>query len=189
MANNTNTTGVRLPGTPSIPPSVARKGIIPAALLAALTGPLAHQTLERWEGNIKRVYADRLAGGLPTYCAGRTDRAAVVGTELTDDQCRAVNKVTLLEYGYAVLGCVNWDYLQPSTLIGLTMFAINVGKDGACNSRAVQLINVGKVQAGCRALATGPDGKPVWSYAGGVYVQGLQNRRLAERDLCLQGAV
>ncbi len=180
--------GVDLPAPPRVPANLARKGAIPAALLAALTSPLAYTTLERWEGNVLQVYADHLAGGLPTYCAGRTDRAAVVGTKLTSDQCQAVNKTTLLEYGYAVLGCVNWDYLTAKRLIGLTMFAINVGKDAACGSRAVRLINGGAVLQGCNALAVDPDGKPAWSYSGGVFVQGLQNRRQAESTLCKDGA-
>lgn len=180
--------GAELPADPRVPLALARKGAIPAVLLAALTSPLAYTTLERLEGNVKQVYADHLAGGLPTYCAGRTDPKAQVGTKLTDDQCREVNKVTLLEYGYAVLGCANWDYLTATRLIGLTMFAINVGKDGACGSRAVRLINAGQIAQGCDALARGPDGKPAWSYAGGQFVQGLQNRRQAERKLCLEGA-
>lgn len=173
-----------IPKTPSIPAKVARKGAIPLVLTAALSSPLALTMLERWEGNVKQVYADHLAGDLPTYCAGRTDPNAVLGTKLTGDQCQAINKTTLIEYGYAVLGCVNWDYLTPPRLIGLTMFAINVGKEGACGSRAVRLINAGDLVAGCDAIARGPDGRPVWSFAGGQYVQGLQNRRQAERKLC-----
>lgn len=177
--------GVTLPRQPSMPAALVRKGAIPTALLAALTSPLAYSTLERWEGNIKQVYADKLAGNLPTYCAGRTDRAAVVGTKLTDDQCREVNKATLLEYGYAVLACVSWDYLTARRLIGLTMFAVNVGKEGACGSAAVRAINAGRIAEGCNLLARKPNGEPNWSYASGVYVQGLQNRRQAERALCL----
>lgn len=173
-----------IPPPPRLPANLARKGVIPAALVAALTSPAAVMTLERWEGNILHVYADHLAHGLPTYCAGRTDKGAVVGAKLTDDDCREVNKITLLEYGYAVLGCANWDHLTPDRLVALTMFAVNVGKEGACASRAVRLINAGDVLAGCAALATGPDGKPAWSYAGGRYVQGLQNRRQAEKTLC-----
>ena len=69
-----------IPETPGVSAKLAKKGAIPAALLAALTSPLAYTTLERWEGNIKHVYADHLAGGLPTYCAGRTDWKAAVGT-------------------------------------------------------------------------------------------------------------
>lgn len=171
---------------PRMPAALARKGAIPAALLAALTSPLAFTTLERWEGNVLEVYADHLAGGLPTYCAGRTDPKAVVGAKLTSDQCQSINKTTLLEYGYAVLGCVNWDYLTARRLIGLTVFAINVGKEGACSSQAVRQINAGAVKAGCDLIARRPDGSPNWSYAGGFYWQGLQNRRQAERALCLE---
>ena len=175
-----------IPKPPNMPTAVLKKGAIPTALAAALTSPLAYQTLERWEGNVLHVYADHLADGLPTYCAGRTDKGAVVGTKLTADDCREVNKTTLLEYGYSVLGCANWDHLTPNRLIALTMFSINVGKEGACNSRAMRLINAGDVAAGCSAMATGPDGKPVWSFANGQYVQGLQNRRQAEKSLCLK---
>ncbi len=162
-----------------------RKKVIPAALVAALTSPLAYVTLERLEGNVLRVYADKLAGDIPTYCAGRTDWKAKVGTRLTSDECQEVNKTTLLEYGYAILDCADWNYLTPGRLIGLTMFAINVGKQGACGSSAVRYINAGRVAEGCNLLAYKQDGAPNWSYAQGAYVQGLHNRRLAERDLCL----
>lgn len=177
---------VQTPKQPSLPASLVRKGAIPAALLAALTSPLAYKTLERLEGNVLSVYADKLANGIPTYCAGRTDWSAPVGVKLTSDQCQTVNKTTLLEYGYAVLGCVNWDYLSAKRLIGLTMFAINVGKEGACGSQAVRQINAGNITAGCNLIARTPSGQPNWSTADGKYVQGLQNRRQAERALCLE---
>ena len=173
-----------------MPAAVARKGAIPAALLAALTSPLAYTTLERWEGNVLQVYADNLAGGLPTWCAGQTQgpKPGPVGTKLTSDQCAEVNKGTLLEYGYAVLGCVSWDYLTVKRLIGLTVFAINVGKAGACGSQAVRQINAGNVLAGCDLIARTPNGRPNWSTAGGQYVPGLQNRRQAERALCKEAS-
>jgi GH24 family phage-related lysozyme (muramidase) len=180
-------TSITVPKSPGIHLALARKGAIPAVFLAALTSPLAFVTLERLEGNVKQVYADHLAGGLPTYCAGRTDPAAVVGSRLTDDQCREVNKITLLEYGYAVLGCANWDYLNATRLIALTMFAVNVGKEGACGSLAVRQINAGNVAAGCDLIARTQNGAPNWSNSRGVYVQGLQNRRQAERKMCRQG--
>lgn len=164
-----------------------RGRLVPAALVAALTSPLAYMTLERWEGNVLEVYADHLANGLPTYCAGRTDGHAVIGTKLTSDQCQAINKGTLIEYGTAVLGCTEWANLTPRRLIGLTIFAINVGKAGACGSQAFKAINAGDITRGCSLIATKPNGQPNWSSAGGRYVQGLQNRRQAERTLCLSG--
>lgn len=172
--------------SPSMPSSLARKGAIPAALLVALTSPLAFGTLEAVEGNVLRVYADNIAGGVPTYCAGRTDWSAPVGTKLTSDDCKAVNKTTLLEFGYAVLGCTTWKYLTPTRLVSLTVFAINVGKAGACGSQAIKNINAGNIVEGCNLLARTPSGAPNWSFSDGVYVQGLQNRRQAERSLCLE---
>jgi GH24 family phage-related lysozyme (muramidase) len=173
--------------TPSVPASLARKGVIPAALLAALTGPLAYSTLERWEGNILAVYHDRIAD-IPTWCAGQTQGRVPgpVGTKLTSDFCAEVNKITLLEYGYAVLACTTWSHLTPTRLVALTIFAINVGKAGACGSQAVRQINAGNIVAGCDLIARAPSGAPNWSFAGGKYVQGLQNRRQAERALCLE---
>lgn len=172
---------------PAVPASVTRKGVVPAALIAALTGPLAVGTLVRWEGDIHRVYADRLADNLPTFCAGRTDTTAVVGTVLTSDFCERVNRTTLVEYGYHVLGCTTWKHLTPERLVGLTTFAINVGKAGACNSAAVRNINAGRIKEGCDLIAYKPSGQPNWSFVGSRFVQGLHNRRLAERDLCLRG--
>ena len=52
--------------------------------------------------------------------------------------------------------------------------------------QAVRQINAGAVKAGCDLIARTPDDRPNWSYAGGVFVQGLQNRRQAERALCLE---
>lgn len=169
---------------PQAPKSVLRKGAIPAALVAALGSGFAVTTLTQFEGNVNAVYHDKLAGGLPTYCAGRTDWEAPVGAKITTDDCKQVNFVTIWEYGYAVLACTTWDRLSGYRLIALTMFAINVGKQGACGSRAVRLINDGWIKDGCKALAWGPAGQPVWAFAGGVYVQGLHNRRKAEAALC-----
>lgn len=177
---------MKLPSVPQIPLALLRKGAIPMAFLAALGSPVAYQTLERLEGNILHVYKDRLANNIPTYCAGRTDWKAVPGTRLTSDECKVVNKATILEYGYAMLACTNWSYVTPMRLIGLTMFAINVGKEGACGSSAVRSINAGSIVQGCNLLAYKPSGMPNWSYSDGVFVPGLHNRRRAERDLCLQ---
>lgn len=164
-----------------------RGKIVPTVLAAALTSPIAYTTLDRWEGNVLKVYADMLANGRPTRCAGDTNHDMPVGTKLTDDQCREINKLTLIEYGTAVLECTNWEMLDADRLVGLTIFAINVGKRGACGSQAVKAINAGRVAEGCNLIARKPDGSPNWSNAGGRYVQGLQNRRQAERALCAKG--
>lgn len=162
-----------------------RGKLVPAALAAALVSPFAVMELERLEGNVLAVYADHLANGIPTRCAGDTNHSMPVGTKLSSDQCKAINAGTMLEYGSSVLACTDWNHLTPNRLIGLTLFAVNVGKSGACNSQAFKAINQGAIVDGCNLLARKPDGSPNWSNAGGRYVQGLQNRRQAERALCL----
>ena len=161
--------------------------IVPAALVAALMSGGSVAMLEQLEGNVLHVYADSLANGLPTRCAGDTNHNMPVGTKLTADDCREINKLTMIKYGASVLACTKWEHLNGDRLVGLTLFAINVGSSGACNSQAFKAINAGRIQEGCNLLATKPNGQPNWSFASGRYVQGLQNRRQAERKLCLSG--
>lgn len=165
-----------------------QKTAIPASFIAALTAGSTLTLLTRLEGNILSVYPDKLAGGIPTYCAGKTDWKAPIGKTFTSDQCKEVNKTMLMEYGIAVLECTKWDNLTPDRLLALTLFAINIGKAGACNSQSVRHINAGNISYGCKLISTKPDGSPNWSYSGGVYVQGLQNRRKIEAALCLKSS-
>jgi GH24 family phage-related lysozyme (muramidase) len=162
---------------------IGRKGILPFVLAGATVAG----GLERWEGNIKEVYADKLAYNVPTMCAGMTDWKAVVGTKLTDDQCRVINKATLVKYGTAIAYCTEWKHLTQYRFDALTLFAVNVGVSAACGSSAVKAINRGDIKGGCDLIALKPNGTPNWSYAGGKYVRGLYNRRLFERDWCLRG--
>lgn len=108
-----------------------------------------------------------------------------MGERLTQAQCDAVDQQTAIEYGRAVLACIPADELDQNSFDAFTLFAINVGKQGACESRAARLMRDGQREAACKALARGPDGRPVRSYAGGVFVQGLQNRRQYEKNWCL----
>lgn len=174
---------VKIPPMPKVPRTVVTRGVIPFVLAsAAATG-----SLERWEGNVLRVYPDTLANGLPTFCAGRTDWNAPVGSVLDENSCREINKVTLVEYGYAVLACTEWKHLSQDRFDALTLFAVNVGKTGACGSKAFQAINAGRIVEGCNLLAYRPDWTPNWSYVGGTFIRGLHNRRKFERQLCLKG--
>ncbi|TXH51649.1 MAG: glycoside hydrolase family 24 [Desulfurellales bacterium] len=159
----------------------------PAALIAAVSSPFAYNMLERWEGNILYVYKDII--GVPTYCAGQTANAPPVGAKLTSDFCKEINKTILMEYSYAILQCTKWDQLTPARIVALTLFAVNVGKAGACGSQAVLHINIGQVAKGCALIANTPSGAPNWSTAGGKFVQGLYNRRQSEAKLCLQDSL
>lgn len=60
-----------------------------------------------------------------------------------------------------------------------TLFTYNVGVKAFCTSKSVlKPLNAGNYKLAC-------DGLPKWSYAGGKWVQGLYNRRLYERKMCV----
>jgi lysozyme len=148
-----------------------------AAIVAALT---------QWEGQETTVYADKLAYGVPTVCSGYTDWSLRVGQIYDKAFCDQLDAKTSIEYGLAIVGCIGADKLNQNSLDAMTLFAINVGKAGACGSRAAQLLRAGKHDAGCKAISRGPTGKRVWITSGGKPRKGLANRRDFETAWCLK---
>lgn len=140
--------------------------------------------LHRLEKQELTVYADKLAKNLPTYCSGRTMPTQPVGKTFTKEECDAIDKATAIEYGSAILACIPADKMTQNNFDAMTLFAINIGKKGACDSRAAQLFRADKKEEACNAIAFGPQGQKVWATANGIYIRGLHNRRLFERDLC-----
>lgn len=157
------------------------------ALLAA--SPTLMDFLGRWEGRGQYVvYADKLAGGLPTVCKGITRYTSpypvVVGERWSPEKCAEVERKVVLDTQMALRGCITHPVPQ-GVFDALTSHAHNFGWPRTCGSDAVAAINRGDLKTGCDRLAYGPDGRPVWAYVGTRYVQGLHNRRKAERELCL----
>jgi Phage-related lysozyme (muraminidase) len=64
--------------------------------------------------------------------------------------------------------------------VALVSWAYNVGTGAACSSTLVRKANAGDLAGACDELLK-------WNRAGGKAVQGLTNRRKAERELCLEG--
>lgn len=152
-----------------------------------------------WEGRGKTVYADKLAGGLPTACGGITKHTSpvpvVVGDVWTDEMCHEIIGSVVVKTQTRLADCLVGDIKQHE-FDALTSHAHNFGVGATCSSRAVQLINAGQKREGCLALSQTPDGKPNWSsvktgriLANGHperrFVQGLHNRRKAETKMCL----
>lgn len=170
---------------------MSKKGI--AALITtgsiALASPFLMDFLGKWEGREYIVYADKLAGGLPTVCKGITKWTSpypvVVGQRWSAEKCNEVERRVTIETQTKLSRCITNKNIAQNVFDALTSHAHNVGVNGTCSSRAVRLINAGQIEAGCNALAHGENGRPVWSYASGKFVKGLYNRRLAERKLCL----
>lgn len=157
-----------------------------AAVVAA--SPALMDFLGRWEGRAYVVYADKLAGGLPTVCKGITKYTSpypvIVGERWSPLKCHEVETNVVMETQTELQKCVTYPVPQ-GVFDALTSHAHNFGWPRTCRSDAVAAINRGDLRTGCDRLAYGHDGRPVWSYVGTKYYQGLHNRRKAERDVCL----
>ncbi|MDU9040247.1 lysozyme [Pseudomonas corrugata] len=153
--------------------------------------------LGTWEGNGQNtVYADKLAGGLPTVCKGVTRHTSpfpvVIGDYWSAARCADVEQLVISKGQLQLADCITNQDVGQNTFDALSSHAHNVGTPSTCASRAVGLINAGRIADGCRALAWAADGKtPVWAFVTDAqgrkrFVQGLHNRRLAEMELCLK---
>ena len=150
--------------------------------------------LGKWEGNGQNTaYADKLARGLPTVCKGITKHTSpypvVVGDYWSDARCAEVEHLVIEKGQLALADCLTNQAIGQNTFDALTSHGHNFGVPTTCASRAVGLINAGRIAEGCMALARAPDGTPVWSYVTDAqgkkrFVPGLYARRLAEAELC-----
>ena len=172
--------------------------LLGTALVAAFIGI--------WEGGKDRdgssvAYADKLAGGLPTVCAGLTRHVTttpiVVGQRWSAEKCAAEEQKAITAVQLRLERC--FRIMPPQSVFdAATSHAWNFGTPATCSSQAVRAWNSGNWDLGCRRLAFSDDGDRVWSYVktGKIlpngkpeyhFVQGLANRRDAEYQLCLTG--
>lgn len=150
--------------------------------------------LGNWEGEGQNVvYADKLAQGLPTVCAGITRHTSpypvIVGDYWSPERCAEVEHLVVKKGQLALADCLTNERISQNTFDALYSHGHNLGVPSTCASRAVALINAGRIAEGCRALAWGADGRPVWAYVTDAkgnkrFVPGLHARRRAEAELC-----
>jgi lysozyme len=165
-------------------------------LLAASAGVTA--ILAEWEPDKAYpglVYADKLAGGLPTVCNGITKHVTatpvVVGQQWSPEQCAREEAAAIEALQTRLAKC--FKRTPPQSIFDMaTSHAWNNGVGGTCNSQAMAAWNAGDWALGCRRLGLSDSGRPVWSYVrqpdGSMrFVQGLANRRADETQRCLEG--
>lgn len=177
-----------------------KAGVLVGAVVGGLTlaSPQLLDFLEKWEGTDRTVYADKLAGGLPTACGGLTNHTSakpvIVGEVWTEEECAAGMSEVVTDDQLNLAECFT---RQPPQRVfdAFSSHAHNFGVGTTCRSSAMKAFNAGNTAAACRLLAYTPDGKPNWSSVktgktlpNGKpelrFVQGLQNRRLAEMAMC-----
>lgn len=186
-----------------------RTGIGVAAALAAgllLASPALMDHLRKWEEGPKRqltVYADRLAGGLPTVCMGLTRHVTatpiIVGETWPEAKCEREERAAVARVQAQLLQC--FTVVPPQPVLDMaTGHAWNFGAPATCDSAAMRAWNSEQWALGCRRLEFGDDGRRVWSYVktgrtlpNGEpeyrFVQGLANRRADEHRNCMRGVV
>lgn len=170
-----------------------RHKIVTGGLVLASSTLMAF--LGTWEGDGQNtVYADKLARGLPTVCKGITRYTSpyplVVGDYWSDARCAEVEQLVVRKGQLQIADCVTNQDVGQDTFDALSSHGHNFGNPSTCASRAVALINAGRIAEGCKALAWAPDGQtPVWAYVTDArgrktFVPGLHARRVAEAKLC-----
>lgn len=157
-----------------------------------------------WEGGkapdgSSVAYADKVAQGIPTVCAGLTRHVTstpiIVGRRWSAEKCLAEERRAISTVQTQLEKC--FTRLPPQSVFdAATSHAWNNGVYNTCSSAAMKSWNTGDWAQGCRRMAKSDSGKRVWSYVktgrivGGKpeyqFVQGLANRRDSEAELCMQ---
>lgn len=146
-------------------------GGVGAGVIAAAVAIIAP-----WEGRELRAYRDIV--GVPTICYGET-RGVRMGDVATPAECETRLARAVVEYATGIAPCLP-AVLPDKTRAAFVSAAYNVGVSAFCGSSMSRRAKAGDLAGACDALL-------LWNKAGGRVVQGLVNRRKAERELCLSG--
>jgi GH24 family phage-related lysozyme (muramidase) len=102
------------------------------------------------------------------------------GEVRTQAQCESGLARGVGKYYAEVDACITNERVPVKVMASVVSWAWNVGTGAACRSTLVKKLNAGEFSVACDELMK-------WVRAGGRVVQGLVNRRTAERELCLEG--
>ena len=153
---------------------MARKGKIATAGAAAVALSVAF--IGGWEGLRTTAYQDLVNKW--TVCYGET-RGVKPGDSYTKVECDSMLAARIDEFDRGLDRCLAAD-LPVETRIAVVSWTYNMGLGAACRSTLVRKANAGDLIGACNEL-------PRWNWAGGRVIQGLTNRRVSERALCLRG--
>lgn len=134
-----------------------------------------------FEGYYGHVYRDSV--GVKTICYGQTAAdGADFSKVYTKQECLDMLGKDLPKYDAPLQRCIKPEVYNALPLhrhAALVSLAYNIGSGGVCKSSVVRDLNAGRVQQAC-------DDFMRFTRAGGRVLQGLVNRRRAERAACLR---
>lgn len=128
-----------------------------------------------WEGKRNDPYQDIV--GVWTVCYGETK---VAMRRYSDAECRDMLDASLVGYAEPVLARNPGLRDRPSQLAAAVSLTYNIGAANYRRSTVARRFDAGNWRGACDAFL-------MWNRAGGRVVKGLDNRRRAERKLCLSG--
>ena len=130
--------------------------------------------LASWEGFESKPYKD--IGGVWTDGFGNTNQVVPNKPVTVPQALDRLNK-NVNEFETTVNRCITQPMTQGQ-FDAFVKFSFNVGSGAFCKSTLVKKFNTGDSVGACNELRR-------WVYVKGKRVQGLVNRREAERTLCL----
>lgn len=137
--------------------------------VAAIAAPF----IGGWEGLKTKPYHD--IGGVLTVCYGETQ--GVEERQYTRQECKDRLESRVSDFHSNVMALIEKDI--PITMqAAVTSFAYNVGITAFKRSTLLKKVNSGDLYGACQELDR-------WVYVGKTYIQGLANRREAEKRLCV----
>ncbi len=149
-----------------------------AGLGVTAAGAMAIALVGGWEGLRTQAYRDVV--GIPTVCFGET-RGVKMGDRYTVAQCKEMLGSRLVEFETAMRRClVAPDRIPDKPYVAMLSLSYNIGSSAFCKSTVARKANAGDLRGACDAFLA-------WNKAGGRVVQGLVNRRIEERKMCLEG--
>ncbi len=151
-----------------------------AVQAGGVVAALAAVLIMAWEGLVPRTYPDPVLGWrVPTACWGHTGAGVIIGRRYTTAECRAFLNDDIRAHAEGIARCITVD-VPPESMAAFVSFSFNVGVNAFCRSSIRRDLNAGNLRAACAGLSR-------WVYSGGRRIQGLANRRAAERALCERG--
>ena len=147
---------------------------------SAAVGVAAIALVAGWEGLRTRAYLDAVK--VPTVCFGET-RGVKLGDSYTAQQCKTMLGNRLVEFEMGMRKCLrNPDTIPDGPYIAALSLSYNIGTGAFCRSSVRKHLDAGQIRQACDAFRN-------FTRAGGMRLQGLVNRREAERAICLKGAI
>ena len=156
-----------------VSPSSPGRAKLSALIGTAAVGLVA--VVAQWEGKRNEPYRDLI--GIATVCYGETN---VPMRRYSDEECKDMLAGSLATYAEAVLKRNPELAGHDPQIIAASSLTYNIGIAAYNRSTVARRFSAGDWRGACDAFLA-------FSYAGGKRVQGLVNRREAERRICMRG--